>query len=113
MTTTDRTRLAAILGMLGSDQAGERAAAALQAEAFRKRHQLTWQDLISGHGPTVYVDRWREKVVETAVIVYRPLPLLRSIVELAAEPWPCFFFCTIAFLAAFATCQAVAHLFGY
>ena len=38
MTDADRHRLAAILGMLGSDHAGERAAAGLQAEAFRRKH---------------------------------------------------------------------------
>jgi hypothetical protein len=48
MTTADRERLAAILGMLGSDHAGERAAAALQAEAFRRKHGLTWAELING-----------------------------------------------------------------
>lgn len=46
MTPTDRLRLAAILGMLGSDHAGERAAAALQAEAFRRKHGLTWAELL-------------------------------------------------------------------
>jgi hypothetical protein len=45
--TKERQRLAAILGMLGSDQAGERAAAGLQAEAFRQKHGLTWTDLLA------------------------------------------------------------------
>ena len=48
MTDTDRQRLAAILGMLGSEHAGERAAAALQAEAFRRHHNLTWDQLVGG-----------------------------------------------------------------
>lgn len=43
----ERQRLAAILGMLGSEHAGERAAAALQAEAFRKKHGLTWAELLA------------------------------------------------------------------
>lgn len=47
MTDADRQRLAAILGMLGSDHAGERAAAALQAEAFRRKHRLTWEELLA------------------------------------------------------------------
>ena len=47
MTDTDRARLAAILGMLGSAHAGERAAAALQAEAFRKQHGVTWEEVLS------------------------------------------------------------------
>lgn len=46
MTDTDRHHLAAILGMLGSDHAGERAAAALQAEAFRRKHGLTWAQML-------------------------------------------------------------------
>jgi hypothetical protein len=45
MTDTDRQHLARILGMLGSDHAGERAAAGLQAEAFRRKHRLTWTEL--------------------------------------------------------------------
>lgn len=47
MTNTERQRLAAILGMLGSSHAGERAAAALQAEAFRRKHRLTWEELLA------------------------------------------------------------------
>jgi hypothetical protein len=46
MTDADRLRLAAILGMLGSEHQGERAAAALQAEAFRRKHGLTWAELL-------------------------------------------------------------------
>jgi hypothetical protein len=51
MTSTDRRRLAAILGMLGSDHAGERAAAGLQAEAFRKKHGLTWEQMLATPPP--------------------------------------------------------------
>ncbi len=47
MTLADRDRLAAILGMLGSEHQGERAAAALHAEAFRRKHQLTWAELLA------------------------------------------------------------------
>jgi hypothetical protein len=47
MTAAECGRLARILGMLGSEHAGERAAAALQAEAFRKRHGLTWEAMLS------------------------------------------------------------------
>ena len=43
----DLRRLAAILGMLGSVHAGERAAAGLQAEAFRLKHKLSWTDILS------------------------------------------------------------------
>ena len=47
MTDAERQRLAAILGMLGSDHAGERDSAARQAEAFRKKHGLTWAELLA------------------------------------------------------------------
>jgi hypothetical protein len=47
VTGAERARLARILGMLGSDYAGERASAGLQAEAFRKRHGLTWEGMLS------------------------------------------------------------------
>jgi hypothetical protein len=51
MTSTDRRRLAAILGMLGSEFDGERAAAGLQAEAFRKKHGLTWEQMLATPPP--------------------------------------------------------------
>jgi hypothetical protein len=47
MTDADRSRLVAILGMLGSEHQGERDSAALQAEAFRKKHGLTWEELLA------------------------------------------------------------------
>ena len=47
MTPAERRRLAGILGMLGSEFAGERASAALQAEAFRKRHAMTWEEMLA------------------------------------------------------------------
>ena len=47
MTPAERRRLAGILGMLGSEFAGERASAALQAEAFRKRHGMTWEEMLA------------------------------------------------------------------
>ena len=47
MTPTERRRLERILGMLGSEHAGERAAAGLHAEAFRKKHGLTWAELLN------------------------------------------------------------------
>lgn len=47
MNDHERQRLAAILGMLGSAHAGERAAAGLQAEAFRKKHGTTWAEVLA------------------------------------------------------------------
>lgn len=43
----ERRRLAAILGMLGSNSAGERDNAARMAEEFRLQHHLTWDELLS------------------------------------------------------------------
>ncbi len=48
MIDADRERLVRILGRLGSDHAGERAAAGLHAEAFRRKHRLTWEELLNG-----------------------------------------------------------------
>jgi hypothetical protein len=97
MTPTDRQRLAAILGMLGSNHAGERAAAGLQAEAFRNKHGLTWDQLVSGK--TVDVDR--EVAVETAVFIDRPMPLVASFVAAVGSPFPAFFLILITFTAVF------------
>jgi hypothetical protein len=44
---TERKRLIAILGKLGSEHAGERDAAAIQAEAFRRKLNLTWAELLA------------------------------------------------------------------
>jgi hypothetical protein len=40
------TRLVKLLGMLGSDHAGERAAAALKANELIRGHGLTWADVV-------------------------------------------------------------------
>jgi hypothetical protein len=55
MTDAERQRLAAILGMLGSEHQGERDNAARQAEAFRKKHGLSWAELLASGG-TVYIE---------------------------------------------------------
>lgn len=44
----DLTRLSRILELLSSDHAGERAAAALAATAFIKKHDLGWLDILEG-----------------------------------------------------------------
>ena len=51
MTDTERKRLVAILGMLGSASAGERDNAARLAEKFRQQHGLTWADLLAVQEP--------------------------------------------------------------
>lgn len=67
MTDQDRQRLAAILGRLGSAHAGEREAAAYQAEALRKKLGLTWEGLLETN--TIYVDR--EVPVERMVVIHK------------------------------------------
>jgi hypothetical protein len=42
----DVKRLVRLLGMLGSDHIGERAAAALKADEFVRDHGLSWADVI-------------------------------------------------------------------
>jgi hypothetical protein len=46
LSSSDRTRLARILGMLGSDHVGERAAAGLAAHRLVQRAGVTWYDVI-------------------------------------------------------------------
>ncbi len=46
ISATDRERLAKLLGMLGSDHDGERAAAALAAAKFVRKLGLTWPDVV-------------------------------------------------------------------
>ena len=43
----DRTRLAQMLGLLGSDHAGERDAAGLAAHRLIRQRGLTWLDIIA------------------------------------------------------------------
>jgi hypothetical protein len=44
---SDRQRLAKLLGLLGSDQAGERDAAGLAAHRLLQKHGLTWPQLLT------------------------------------------------------------------
>ena len=48
MNAAEREKLAAILGMLGSEFPGERAAAGLAATRFLKDRKLQWQDVLNG-----------------------------------------------------------------
>ena len=45
LSRSDRTRLVKLLGMLGSDQAGERDAAAPSIERLRKERGLSWAEI--------------------------------------------------------------------
>lgn len=50
MKTEDKERLLKLLGMLGSEHDGERAAAALKASQFLKKRNLSWSDVLGGGG---------------------------------------------------------------
>lgn len=52
LTPGNRAKLAAILGRLGSDHDGERAAAGLLATRFVRDHGMTWPDLLAAPAPT-------------------------------------------------------------
>ena len=52
LTPADRARLAGILGRLGSEFDGERAAAGLLASKFLRDRGLSWHDLIDRPAPT-------------------------------------------------------------
>ncbi len=46
LSPAERTRLVGILGMLGSEHAGERASAALLAAKLVRDHNLSWSDVV-------------------------------------------------------------------
>jgi hypothetical protein len=54
--------LTKLLGMLGSDHAGERAAAGLKAHEFVRRHGLTWGDVLLATPETPAKLGWRDKL---------------------------------------------------
>ena len=47
MPADELSRLAKLLGMLGSEHAGERDAAGLAAHRLVQRHKLSWKDLLT------------------------------------------------------------------
>jgi hypothetical protein len=83
LTDADRQRLVNILGMLGSEHQGERDAAGLQAEVFRKKHGLSWVEMVSGK--TVYVGR--EVPMETIVYVDRIVYVERTFGRQTIQRW--------------------------
>lgn len=79
MSTLDdksRARLIALLGMLGSDHAGERDNAAQQAEALRKKLGMSWEELFAS----------RLLVVPKVVYVDRPVVVEREVIRIV-EVW--------------------------
>lgn len=83
----DIERFERILGLLGSDQAGERAAAALAANAFLLKHKLSWRDVIEGRalGPKAAAAALRREVgidyLEAAESRARQLKALNDALE--------------------------------
>jgi hypothetical protein len=51
LATSDRVHLAKLLGMLGSDHAGERDNAARAAHRLVQQHGITWYDVVVTHPP--------------------------------------------------------------
>lgn len=69
LTAADADRLAKLLGLLGSDHAGERDAAGLAAHRFVRERGLTWYDVINPPAPAETTSRpgatnWRETIAE-------------------------------------------------
>jgi hypothetical protein len=56
----DLDLLTKLLGMLGSEHAGERDAAALAIERLRQRTGKTWAELLQAapRGPRIVINRW-------------------------------------------------------
>jgi hypothetical protein len=46
LSRADRARLVKLMGMLGSNQAGERDAAALTIERLRRERELSWAEIL-------------------------------------------------------------------
>jgi hypothetical protein len=70
LTPSDRQRLAKLLGLLGSDHAGERDAAGLAAHRLIRDRGLIWSDVILGPPGIVAaanrnaVETWRQTVAD-------------------------------------------------
>ena len=56
LSPSDRTRLVALLGMLGSAHPGERDNAAILIEKFRKERNLTWDILVRAAPSTEFTE---------------------------------------------------------
>jgi hypothetical protein len=63
----DRSRLVAMLGMLGSAHAGERDAAGLAATRLLRDRGLTWADIVLPGAPSApSAGDWRQQAAEAA-----------------------------------------------
>ena len=79
----DAELLAKILGRLGSDHDGERAAAGLLASQFIKARGLSWYDVIQPHAPQPRRS-WHDDDTEEPTVAGRPWRAVAR--ELAADP---------------------------
>ena len=61
---TDRVRLAKLLGMLGSDHAGERASAGAAAHRLIKSLGSTWQQILAPPPPPPPPDLWKTVLIQ-------------------------------------------------
>jgi hypothetical protein len=93
LTGADRARLAAILGRLGSDHDGERAAAGLLATRFMRDHGLTWPELLAAPAPATPpppATDWRRRAAWCAeraeLLSAWEASFLASLAERAAPP---------------------------
>ena len=87
LTAAERSKLAAILGRLGSEHAGERDAAALAASRFVQAHSTTWPALLAGQNPSevmaeFIVQRMHEGMARAA----RRDAVARALDEMLYEP---------------------------
>jgi hypothetical protein len=74
----DLSRLVRILSLLGSDQAGERASAALAATRFVTSLGTSWPELLHAEPPKVLVRRVREYGVDPREAADARMRQLRS-----------------------------------
>jgi hypothetical protein len=65
LNSADRAKLVGILGLLSSDKAGERDAAAHAASRFLKARDLQWADIL-GVPPPDPIETWRQEAMTCA-----------------------------------------------
>jgi hypothetical protein len=82
MTPRDRKKLIRILGLLGSDHPGERAAAALKAHQLVVAAETGWADLLAPPAPRVVVRRVREADADYRDAAESRIRQLKSTTEL-------------------------------
>jgi len=64
LTQAERTKLLGVLGMLGSDHDGERAAAGLLAVKLLRERGLGWDDVLAPPPPAPDDRSWKQDAIE-------------------------------------------------